>query len=126
MSFKAPKRIIEENDTVILYLGVTQMYSIDVNSKIKNKHGQLVDYTHQTPYGSIKVETLIGKEYGSKVELSKGFAHVLQANPELWTQNLPHRTQILYTPDISMILFQLEIRPGSVVIEAGRKELRMN
>lgn len=54
-----------------------------------------------------------------QVELSKGWAHVLQPNPELWTQTLPHRTQILYTPDISMILYQLEIKPGSVVIESG-------
>lgn len=44
---------------------------------------------------------------------------MLQPNPELWTQTLPHRTQILYTPDISMILFQLEIKPGSIVIESG-------
>lgn len=54
-----------------------------------------------------------------QVELSKGWAHVLQPNPELWTQTLPHRTQILYTPDISMILYQLEVKPGSVVIESG-------
>lgn len=32
---------------------------------------------------------------------------------------LPHRTQIIYTADISMILFQLEVKPGSVVIESG-------
>lgn len=121
MSFAAPKRIIDENDTAIIYLGVNQMYAINVSDKIKNKHGQLVDYTHQTPYGALKVETLIGKEYGSKVELSKGFAYVLQPNPELWTMNLPHRTQILYTPDISMILFQLEVKPGSNVIEAGKQ-----
>lgn len=62
---------------------------------------------------------MIGKEYGSKIVLSKGWAYVLQVNPELWTLTLPHRTQIIYTPDISMILFQLEIKPGSVVIEAG-------
>ncbi len=62
---------------------------------------------------------MIGKEYGSRIELSKGWAYVLQPNPELWTLTLPHRTQIIYTPDISMILFQLEVKPGSVVIEAG-------
>lgn len=44
---------------------------------------------------------------------------MLQPTPELWTQTLPHRTQIIYTPDISMILFQLEIKPGSLVIESG-------
>lgn len=44
---------------------------------------------------------------------------MLQPNPELWTQTLPHRTQIIYTPDISMILFQLEVGPDSVVVESG-------
>lgn len=53
------------------------------------------------------------------MELSKGWAFVLQPNPELWSHTLPHRTQIIYTPDISMILYQLEIKPGSVVIESG-------
>lgn len=68
---------------------------------------------------SFKVETLIGKEYGAKIELSRGYGYTLQPNPELWTYNLPHRTQILYTPDISMILLQLEVKPGSKIIEAG-------
>jgi len=119
MSFAARKRIIEKDDTVILYLGITNMHAIEVNPEIKNKNGQLVPYTHQTTYGALKVETLIGNEYGAKVELSRGYGYVLQPNPELWTSNLPHRTQILYTPDISMILLQLEVKPGSKIIEAG-------
>lgn len=51
--------------------------------------------------------------------MSKGWAYVLQPTPDLWTQTLPHRTQIIYTPDISMILLQLEIKPGSIVVESG-------
>ena len=78
-----------------------------------------VEYTHQTTFGAIKVKSLIGHEYGSKVQLSKGYAYILQMNSELWTLNLPHRTQILYTPDISMILMQLEIKPSSIVIEVS-------
>jgi tRNA (adenine57-N1/adenine58-N1)-methyltransferase catalytic subunit len=57
------------------------------------------------------VKNLIGMEYGSKVTLTKGWCYVFQPNAELWTQTLPHRTQILYTPDISMILLQLEVKP---------------
>lgn len=145
MSFAKRKTIIEENDTVILYLSVSNLHAIDVVQQINNKKGELVENVFQTSYGALKVKNLIGVKYGSKVrlvysfncaicsrftytqkipkffqvELSKGWAFVLQPTPELWTQTLPHRTQIIYTPDISMILFQLEIRPGSVVIESG-------
>jgi tRNA (adenine57-N1/adenine58-N1)-methyltransferase len=119
MSFAVPKRIIEKGDTVILYISINNMHVIEVNPEIVNKHGQKVEYTHQTTYGALKVQNLIGKEYGGRVDLSRGYAYVLQPTPELWTINLPHRTQILYTPDISMILLQLEVKPGSVIIEAG-------
>lgn len=54
-----------------------------------------------------------------KVELSRGWAYALQPTPELWTQTLPHRTQIIYTPDISMIVYQLDVKPGSIVVESG-------
>lgn len=119
MSFAQPKTVIEEGDTVILYLTVTNVYAIEAVPQIRNKKNEMVEYVFQTNFGALKVKDIIGVPYGSKVELSKGWAHVLQPNPELWTQTLPHRTQILYTPDISMILYQLEIKPGSVVIESG-------
>lgn len=119
MSFLKPKIIIDEGDTVILYLSANSMHAIDVSETIINKKGETIEYVFQTSFGAIKVKNLIGVKYGSKVELSRGWAYVLQPNPELWTQTLPHRTQIIYTPDISMILFQLEIKPSSIVIESG-------
>ncbi|XP_055545155.1 tRNA (adenine(58)-N(1))-methyltransferase catalytic subunit TRMT61A [Wyeomyia smithii] len=119
MSFSQPKTTIDEGDTVILYLTVTNVYAIEAVPQIKNKKGELIDNVFQTNFGALKVKDIIGVQYGSKVDLTKGWAYVLQPNPELWTQTLPHRTQILYTPDISMILYQLEIRPGSIVIESG-------
>lgn len=120
MSFAVPKRIIEQGDTVILYLGINNTHSIEVKSETINKHGQSVPFTFQTTYGALKVDSLVGKEYGGKIELTRGYGFILQPNPELWTLNLPHRTQILYTPDISMILLQLEVKPGSKVVEAGK------
>ena len=74
---------------------------------------------HQTRYGALKHEQLIGAPYGLKVECPKGWVCPLQPTSELWTLALPHRTQILYTPDISMIVLQLYLKPGSVVVEAG-------
>lgn len=119
MSFLEHKSTISENDTVILYLTPSNIHAVDVCPIIINKKGEPVENVFQTTFGALKVKNLIGVNYGSKVELSRGWAYVLQSNPELWTITLPHRTQIIYTPDISMILFQLEIKPGSVVIESG-------
>jgi len=48
-----------------------------------------------------------------------GFIHILRPTPPLWSLSLPHRTQIVYLPDISFIMNQLQVRPGGRVIEAG-------
>lgn len=156
MSFAAPKTLIEENDTVILYMTPTNLHAIEVKPYVTSKKGEQVENVHQTSFGGLKVKDLIGVKYGSKVflrifwsfwastsvvralchsllsyyftinllpreqiDMSKGWAFVLQPTPELWTITLPHRTQIIYTPDISMIIFQLEVRPGSIVVESG-------
>lgn len=119
MSFKQTKLSVDEGDVIILYFGPTNMHSIEVKRQITNKKGELVDNTFQTTYGALKVIDLVGKEYGSKVQLTKGFGYVLQPTPELWTLTLPHRTQIIYTADISLIIHLLDLRPGSVVIESG-------
>ncbi|KAF4556544.1 tRNA methyltransferase complex GCD14 subunit-like protein [Elsinoe fawcettii] len=48
-----------------------------------------------------------------------GFGHLLQPTPESWTISLPHRTQVVYTPDYSYILQRMSVTPGSHLIEAG-------
>ena len=50
---------------------------------------------------------------------TSGFAHLLPPTPELWTAALPHRTQVVYTPDYSYILQRLRVQPGCRIIEAG-------
>lgn len=119
MSFKETKELVDEGDVVILYFGPTNMHAVEVKRQITNKKGELVDNTFQSTYGALKVIELVGKEYGSKVQLTKGFGYVLQPTPELWTATLPHRTQIIYTPDISLIVHLLDLTPGCIVIESG-------
>lgn len=109
MSFDAYKRCIEDGDTVILFFGFDCMLQFIVE---KQK-------THQTRYGALKHSDLIGKPYGSKVICSRGWVYVLHPTPELWTVTLPHRTQILYSTDISLITLQLDLKPGSIVVESG-------
>ena len=49
----------------------------------------------------------------------KNWVYVLHPTPELWTCTLPHRTQIVYSTDCSIITMQLGLRPGSVIVESG-------
>lgn len=103
------KEKVEEGDTVIIYVNYQQL------SPVKVRWGQ----TYQCKYGAMKHEFMIGKPYGSKIQCTKGFVYVLHPTPILWRQVLRHRTQILYTPDISLILLQLDLKPGSRVVESG-------
>lgn len=100
---------VKENDTVILYLGYDNMHAIKI------KKGSVF----QTRYGALRHNDIIGTTYGSRVHCPKGYLYILYPTPELWTSNLPHRTQILYTTDISVVSFQLDLKPGAVVVESG-------
>lgn len=103
------KENISYGDTVVVYLSFTNLIQFEVeNGKI-----------NQTKYGAIKHDSIVGSDYGTKLQLSKGYVFLLPASPELWTVSLKHRTQILYSTDISLIIYQLDLKPGSVVIESG-------
>lgn len=109
MSFCKYKSAVEIGDTVVIYLSPKQMY------RIKVKENEIF----QTRFGALKHNDVIGRKYGSKIDCTKGFVHILDLTPELWTLTLTHRTQILYGHDISFILMQLALKPGSSVLEAG-------
>ena len=49
----------------------------------------------------------------------RSWVTVLHPTPELWTLTLPHRTQIVYSTDASIVIMELGLRPGSKVVEAG-------
>ncbi|XP_053203424.1 tRNA (adenine(58)-N(1))-methyltransferase catalytic subunit TRMT61A-like [Panonychus citri] len=106
---KSGSRCIAAGDHLFIFIHAKQMYPLKV----------VIGETFQTKFGPIKHSDLIGLRYGTKLTLSKGWVYVLQFTPELWTLNLPHRTQILYSTDISMITCYLNLKPGSVVIESG-------
>ncbi|KAL2401426.1 tRNA (adenine(58)-N(1))-methyltransferase catalytic subunit trm61 [Exophiala dermatitidis] len=102
-----------------------------------------------TRFGSFPHSTMIGVPWGSQIRASKvdtgsrgrgvnpkkrkageetpppieaaesGFVHILPPTPENWTTSLPHRTQVVYTPDYSYVLNRIRARPGSRLIEAG-------
>ncbi|CAG2110165.1 unnamed protein product, partial [Medioppia subpectinata] len=109
MSFISYKRLVAVGDTLFVYLSPSNIYPLVVRS----------GHVFQTKYGALKHDDLVGQPYGCAHQCAKGFVHLLHSTPELWTLCLPHRTQILYTTDISFICTQLDLKPGSVVCEAG-------
>ena len=111
MPFIDRKKYIAEGDLVLVYVSRTIIKPIYVKS------GE----NFNTRFGSFPHDTMIGLEFGSQITTPKdrGFVYLLQPTPELWTMSLPHRTQIVYTPDSSYILQRLDVRVGSKVIEAG-------
>ena len=123
MSFDCYKEIIEEGDLAILYVSFNIQTPIEIKKMTTNKNGDEIEYVHQTTYGAVKVKELIGRKFGSKVKLSRGYCYILHPTPELWTKTLPHRTQILYATDIAMIVQQLELKPGSKVVKIFNNDL---
>ncbi|KAM7542889.1 hypothetical protein Aperf_G00000004992 [Anoplocephala perfoliata] len=75
--------------------------------------------TTQNRCGAVKHNDVIGKPYGSRITTSIGRVVILALDPVIWSISLPHRTQIIYPPDASMIVGQLDLVPGSRVLEAG-------
>ena len=76
-----------------------------------NENGK--NQTDEAPNG----DSAVGKKQA--IADSSGFIHILPPTPEIWTTSLPHRTQVVYTPDYSYILYRLRAKPGSTIIEAG-------
>ncbi|KAJ3632109.1 hypothetical protein Zmor_022090 [Zophobas morio] len=110
MSFVQYHKFVREDDIAILFMGMKRMYPIKVSTD---------GVTHASK-GNFYHNNIIGKPYGTRIETGKGSsAIVLYPTPELWTLCLPHRTQIIYTTDTSMICMYLDLQPGNVVIEAG-------
>ena len=64
-------------------------------------------------------EDEVRREIVKAATASSGFVHLVPPTPETWTLCLPHRTQVVYTPDYSYILQRLRVRPGDHIIEAG-------
>jgi len=101
----------KEGDYVILWGGYNQISGLVLQA------GAIFN----NRYGSFHHDDLIGQTFGQKMRPRKGGAWMalLRSTPELITQSLVHRTQIIYHADISLILTLLDVQPGKVIVEAG-------
>lgn len=109
MDYMNCKSVVSEGDTCLIHISDTNRFIMKIETNTEK----------QTKFGLIKSNDLINHPYGHRFQCKRGWILPLRLTPEFWTQTLPRRTQILYQADISMILLQLDIKPGSIVIEAG-------
>jgi tRNA (adenine57-N1/adenine58-N1)-methyltransferase len=95
---------------VLLSLGARKSYLIKV------EEGESF-HTHK---GYIRLDELVGKEYGTRVSSSLGFEFTA-LRPQLrdLVMKSARKTQITYPKDIALIVMFGGIGPGSLVVEAG-------
>ncbi len=95
---------------MLLYLDQRRTYLVKVEA----------GKTFHTHKGFIKLDDLIGKEYGSTVISSLGVPFtVLRPLLRDYIMKSVRRTQIMYPKDIALITIFSGIGPGSRIVEAG-------
>jgi len=101
---------IQDGDNVLIYLDARRTYMIKVQS------GQ----TFHTHKGYLKLDELIGKEYGEPIKSSLGinFATLKPALTD-YIMKSSRNTQIIYPKDAALIVMLSGIGPGSRVVESG-------
>jgi len=101
---------ISEGDYVLIYLDARRTYMI------KAEAGK----TFHTHKGYLKLDELIGREYGEPVKSSLGI-HFTALKPALtdYIMKSSRNTQITYPKDAALIVMFSGIGPGSRVVESG-------
>lgn len=101
---------IREGDYVLLYLDDKRTYMV------KAERGKVL-HTHK---GFVKIDDLIGKEFGTRVKSSLG-VEFIAFKPSIrdYIFKSSRGTQIIYPKDIALIILFGNIQPGSRVVEAG-------
>ena len=77
--------------------------------------------TFQNKYGLFKHDDIYNKYFGSKIynKNKDKYITILNFIPNIWERCINKMTQILYNPDISLIMLLLNITQKSVIYESG-------
>ncbi|OLN86933.1 tRNA (adenine(58)-N(1))-methyltransferase catalytic subunit trm61 [Colletotrichum chlorophyti] len=93
--------------------------NVDTGSRGRKRKRKEDETDVSTPAAADEAEPESSVPLRKAPTAASGFVHILQPTAELWTGGLPHRTQVVYTPDYSYILQRIRARPGTRLIEAG-------
>jgi tRNA (adenine57-N1/adenine58-N1)-methyltransferase len=101
---------ISEGDYVLLYLDLRRTYMVKVEA----------GKTFHTHKGYLKLDDMIGKEFGATIQSSLG-VEFTPLKPSLtdYIMKSSRNTQITYPKDAALIVMFSGIGPGSRVVESG-------
>ncbi len=101
---------ISEGDYVLLYLDLRRTYMVKVEA----------GKTFHTHKGFIKLDDIIGKEFGATIQSSLGVEFTgLKPSLTDYIMKSSRNTQITYPKDAALIVMFSGIGPGSRVVESG-------
>ena len=116
---KENDKIISENTKGINYGDLVIIYetgdSIKYFTLEKGKR-------YQNKFGIFLHDDIFGKNYGCKIydiKERKKYISILSFVPNIWERCLNKMTQILFNPDISLIMLLLNISQSSIIYESG-------
>lgn len=104
--------IVQERHDIVTHL------TLQADGVIQNRYGR---FLHSDVIGrklGIRWDAA-GRPGGVQGRSCRGFIYALRPNAALWTTAMHHRTQVVYPHDAAIISLYLELRPGSVIVEAG-------
>lgn len=109
--------VAKEGDVVLVYHGHQNVTPLQLqrNAVLHCKAGK---FEHNAIIGHPLGVYVKGRS-NQKNDPREPTVLVLQNSADMWTQAVPHRTQIVYDTDIAVILLNLRLGPGKRVVEAG-------
>ena len=105
------KGAIKYGDLIILYEGGDSIkyFTLEKGKAFQNR------------FGAFKHDDMVGKNFGSRIFNMKKdkYVTILSFVPNVWERCINKMTQILFNPDISMIMTLLNITQSSIIYESG-------
>lgn len=103
------KTTVEQNDIVVLIDESLRKIIVDTNGKTDKIRG----------IGVIDPKTLVGNEYGQKLQIGSKQFWLLVPSLQDKLQGLHRQAQIILPRDAAHILMNCSVEPGQIVLEAG-------
>jgi tRNA (adenine57-N1/adenine58-N1)-methyltransferase len=111
VDYSSNEKKIKYGDLVIVYESreSVKYFTLEQGKFFQNKNG------------SFKHDEMYGKTFGSKINAIRGngYITIFDFMGHLWERAMNRMTQILFNPDISMIMTFLNIRSDSIIYESG-------